>query len=99
MGVVVLLTLYALLVVICFRIARSASDMFGMLLVMCCTGMWLFQILENIGMDLGLMPITGIPLPFMSFGSSFMLVNFVMLGMIGSVYAHNGLVGKKGSNG
>ncbi|MDO4501654.1 MAG: rod shape-determining protein RodA [Coriobacteriia bacterium] len=98
-GVLVLLTLYALLVTILFRIARGASDMFGMLIVMCCTGMWLFQILENIGMDLGLMPITGIPLPFMSFGSSFMFVNFVMLGMIGSVYAHNGLPGKKGSNG
>ena len=50
--------------------------------------MWLFQILENIGMDCGLMPITGIPLPFVSYGSSFMVVNFVMLGLIGSVWAH-----------
>lgn len=99
LGVAVLLGLYATLVVILFRIAQSASDMFGMLIVMCCTGMWLFQILENIGMDLGLMPITGIPLPFMSFGSSFMLVNFVLLGLIGSVHAHNGLTAKRGSNG
>ena len=51
--------------------------------------MWLFQILENIGMDLGLMPITGIPLPFVSYGSSFMVVNFALVGLIGSVWAHN----------
>ena len=40
-------------------------------------------------MDCGLMPITGIPLPFMSYGSSFMMVNFIMVGMIGSVWTHN----------
>lgn len=93
-GVMVLLALYLALVLICFRIARSAGDLFGMVLVMCVVGMWLFQILENIGMDCGLMPITGIPLPFMSYGSSFMVVNFAMLGLIGSIYAHT--YGKKG---
>ena len=46
------------------------------------------QILENIGMDCGLMPITGIPLPFVSYGSSFMVVNFALIGLIGSVYSH-----------
>jgi rod shape determining protein RodA len=51
--------------------------------------MWLFQILENIGMDCGLMPITGIPLPFMSYGSSFMVVNFALLGFMSSVWAHS----------
>ena len=45
-------------------------------------------IIENIGMDCGLMPITGIPLPFVSYGSSFMVVNFIMLGLIGSVWSH-----------
>ena len=44
--------------------------------------------LENIGMDCGLMPITGIPLPFVSYGSSFMVVNFALIGLIGSVYSH-----------
>ena len=56
---------------------------------MCVAGMWLFQILENIGMTCGLMPITGIPLPFVSFGSSFMVVNFILLGVVGSVWAHS----------
>ena len=56
---------------------------------MCVAGMWLSQILENIGMTCGLMPITGIPLPFVSFGSSFMVVNFILLGVVGSVWAHS----------
>lgn len=88
-GVLALLVLYAILIVMLMRIAREASDMFGMLIVMCVVGMWLFQILENIGMDLGIMPITGIPLPFFSYGSSFMFVNFVMLGLVGSVWGHS----------
>ena len=70
--------------------ARVRAILFGTLIVMGIVGMWLFQILENIGMDIGLMPITGIPLPFMSYGSSFMMVNFALLGLIGSVYAHKG---------
>lgn len=88
-GVMVLLALYASLVLICFRIAGASSDLFGMVIVMCGVGMWLFQILENIGMDVGLMPITGIPLPFVSYGSTGMVLNFVMLGFIGSVWTHN----------
>ena len=87
-GVVALLALYAALVIIGFRIASASSDMFGLLIVMCIVGMWLFQILENIGMTCGLMPITGIPLPFMSYGSSFMVVNFALLGLMSSVWAH-----------
>ncbi len=87
-GVLVLLGLYLALILICFRIARNASTVFGMLIVCGVIGMWLFQIMENIGMDIGLMPITGIPLPFMSYGSSFMVVNFALLGLVGSVYAH-----------
>ena len=96
-GVLVLLGLYIALVVIAFRIARSSNDMFGLVLVMSIVGMWLFQILENIGMTCGLMPITGIPLPFMSYGSSFMMVNFALLGLIGSVWACSNQSGRKAS--
>ena len=87
---IVLLALYLALLLICCRIARSAGDLFGTLLVMGVVGMWTFQIMENVGMDIGLMPITGVPLPFMSYGTSFMLVNFMLLGLIGSVWAHSG---------
>ena len=86
-GVLVLLALYIALVVLGFRIASASSDMFGLIMVMCIIGMWLFQILENIGMTCGLMPITGIPLPFLSYGSSFMIVNFALLGLMGSVWS------------
>lgn len=89
MGSLALLGLYAALIFISYRIAKRSVDLFGLVIVMCVVGMWLFQILENIGMDCGLMPITGIPLPFLSYGSSFMVVNFVMLGLIGSVWSHN----------
>ena len=89
-GAIVLLGLYVALQLVCFRIASSANDLFGTVIVSCVAGMWLFQILENIGMTIGLMPITGIPLPFMSYGSSFMVVNFMLLGLVGSVWAHNG---------
>lgn len=89
-GALVLLVLYIALIVISLRIARGSTDLFGTLIVSCIVGMWLFHILENIGMTCGLMPITGIPLPFMSYGSSFMIVNFVMLGLINSVWIHNG---------
>ena len=87
-GAGVLLGLYLALILLCYRIARSASTFFGTLIVCGVMGMWLFQIMENIGMDIGLMPITGIPLPFMSYGSSFMVVNFALLGLVCSVHAH-----------
>ena len=89
-GAMALLALYLGLILSCIAIARNAADLFGTLIVMCTVGMWLFQILENIGMDIGLMPITGIPLPFMSYGTSFMLVNFILVGAVWSVYAHRG---------
>ena len=82
LGALVLLGLYIALVLISFRIARSSGDLFGMVIVMCVVGMWLFQILENIGMDCGLMPITGIPLPFLSYGGSSMLANMAAIGFV-----------------
>lgn len=94
-GALFLLLLYAALIFMSLRIARACHNLFGMLCVCCIVGMWLFQILENIGMTCGLMPITGIPLPFVSFGSSFMVVNFILLGLIGSVWSHNGIVSRR----
>ncbi len=88
-GALVLLAFYIGLIVVSISIARNAGDLFGTIIVVCVVGMWLFQILENIGMDCGLMPVTGIPLPFISYGSSFMIVNFMMLGLINSVWVHS----------
>lgn len=93
-GVLGLLALYGGLIFFSLRIARNCGNLFGMLIVCAIVGMWMFQILENIGMCCGLMPITGIPLPFVSYGSSFMLVNFAMLGLIASIYTHESAIGK-----
>ena len=90
-----LLALYGALIYVSMRIARNSNDLFGTLIVMCVVGMWLFQILENIGMDCGLMPITGIPLPFVSYGSTGMIMSFMALGLIGSVYRGSNIDKKK----
>lgn len=85
-GCAALLALYGALFYISFRIASRSSDLFGTLIVSGIIGMWIFQVLENIGMCIGLMPITGIPLPFMSYGSSFMLANFMAIGLLLSIW-------------
>lgn len=89
LGSILLIALYAALMFLVLRVAFKAFDLFGTLIITGILGMWIFQVLENIGMTVGLMPITGIPLPFISYGSSFMLVNFVALGLIFSVWAHH----------
>lgn len=86
MGAVILLGLYLVLLITALEISASSRDLFGALIVTGIISMWTFQILENIGMTIGLMPITGIPLPFMSFGSSFMITNMLAVGMLLSVW-------------
>ena len=74
-----------------FAIARRSTDPYGMLV---CTGViaWFaFQIFENIGMTLGLMPMTGVPLPFLSYGGSSMFANLIGFGLLQNVHAsHRG---------
>jgi rod shape determining protein RodA len=86
LGGVLLLGLYFALLITSLEIAAQSRDLLGSLIVAGIMAMWLFQILENMGMTMGLMPITGIPLPFMSFGSSFMITNMAAVGMLLSVW-------------
>ena len=72
-GVVAALALFAALVFVLLRIARKATDPFSSLCVFGIAGMLFTHIVENIGMTINLMPITGIPLPFFSYGGSFLL--------------------------
>ncbi len=68
-------------------ITRRAPDLFGALV---CTGVvcWFgFQAFENIGMALGIMPITGLPLPFVSYGGTAMLANLIGIGLLQNVHA------------
>ncbi len=88
MGAVILLGLFLWLLSAALAISASSRDLFGALIVIGVMSMWLFQILENMGMTIGIMPVTGIPLPFMSFGSSFMVTNLAAVGLLMSVWAH-----------
>jgi len=85
-GAIVLLGLYLALLVTAMSISASSRDLFGALIVAGVCTMWLFQILENIGMTIGVVPVTGIPLPFMSYGASFMVTNMTAIGMLLSVW-------------
>jgi rod shape determining protein RodA len=87
LGALMLLGLYLALLITALEISASSRDLFGALIVAGLISMWTFQILVNIGMTVGIMPITGIPLPFMSFGSSFMVTNLAGVGMQLSVWA------------
>lgn len=98
-GCFILLALYLALMAVALNIGLKSSDLFGTLISAGIIGMWLFQVLENIGMDLGLMPITGIPLPFMSYGSSFMLTNFFCVGLLLSIWARRGEIGARRGKG
>lgn len=86
LGAILLLGLYLALLVIALDVGTRSKDLFGALVVTGIISMWTFQILENIGMTVGLMPITGIPLPFMSFGSSFMVTNMIAVGILLSIW-------------
>ena len=67
-GAVVILLLYLVLIWRGLTIALNAEDRFGMLLATGITGMYLFHVLVNVGMTIGIMPVTGVPLPFLSYG-------------------------------
>jgi rod shape determining protein RodA len=85
LGFVGALVVILLLFLVLFRIldtARSAKDEYGALLSIGVLSMLTFQVFENIGMTIGLMPVTGITLPFMSYGGSSLLVNMIAIGIV-----------------
>lgn len=86
LGDMALFALFLLLIFSTIRVAIKTDALF--LRLVCCgiVGMWMFQIFENIGMCIGLMPITGIPLPFISFGSSSMIVQCIAIGIVQSIW-------------
>lgn len=81
-GGVVLLSLFGLLIWRCLVILTAAKDRFGVLIVAGVISMLLFHITVNIGMTIGLMPITGVPLPFISVGGSSLLINLISIGLV-----------------
>jgi rod shape determining protein RodA len=86
LGGATLIGLYSLLAWRIWRTARLSSDFFGTLLAVGVLGILAFQVFENIGMTMGIMPITGIPLPFMSYGGSAIIASFVAIGLVANVH-------------
>ncbi len=80
-GVLIALILFAWLLFVLLRIARRATDPFSSLCVFGVAGLFFTHIVENVGMTINLMPITGIPLPFFSYGGSFLLVCSIGVGV------------------
>ena len=74
-GCMIILVVYLLIILRMLYLARFTQDKFGALVITGVMGMLLFHVFENIGMTTGLMPITGIPLPFLSYGGSNMVTN------------------------
>ena len=85
MGFVVaagIIFLYVILITKAVYVAKTAKDDLGSYIAMGIAGIFFFHMLENIGMTMGLLPITGIPLPFVSYGGSSLLSNFIMIGLL-----------------
>lgn len=85
LGATFIIFLFAILLLRTVYIAYNAKDFYGTLIVIGISAMWLFHIYENIGMSIGIMPITGIPLPFLSYGGSSMLTNIIAVGVVLSI--------------
>ena len=73
---------YVYLVTKCLYVAKTAKDDTGSIIASGITGIFLFHMLENIGMVMGLLPITGVPLPFISYGGSSLITNFICIGLL-----------------
>ncbi len=85
LGGAILLILYFLLISRTFMLAMRAKDDYGAYIIVGVAAMTLFHVFENIGMNIGLMPVTGIPLPLFSYGGSNLLTNMIAFGIVLSV--------------
>ena len=86
-----LLVILILFVIIarCIKASQEADDLFGKYLCLGIAAMLIFHTFENVGMCIGLMPVTGIPLPFISYGGTSLLTNMIAIGMVLSVTRHS----------
>ena len=88
-GCSIILLLYILFFIRAFAICRRSSDLFGRLVCIGVIAWFAFQTFENIGMTMGLMPMTGVPLPFLSYGGSSMFANLIGVGLLQNVHARS----------
>jgi rod shape determining protein RodA len=85
-GAALVLSLYALLIWRCIRILTMAKNLYGTVIAGGILAMFMFQVFVNAGMTIGIMPITGVPLPLMSYGGSSVIVTFMSIGLLQSIY-------------
>lgn len=88
-GALLLLGLFIVVIWRALRIARLSNHMYGTLIATGIAGMIIFQVFVNVGMTIGIMPVTGIPLPFVSFGSSSLVVFLMAIGLLESVHVRS----------
>lgn len=88
-GVLLLLTLFFIVIYRGIKIAVNAKDAYGSLVAVGVISMISFHVLQNIGMTIGIMPITGIPLPFVSYGGSSLLANMIAMGLLMNVHIYH----------
>ncbi|MDH5804652.1 MAG: FtsW/RodA/SpoVE family cell cycle protein, partial [Gemmatimonadota bacterium] len=81
-GVLLIISLFMMFFLAVVRIARQAVDPFATVVAAGIMGMLLTHVIENIGMSVGLLPVTGIPLPFFSYGGSFMMITLISVGLL-----------------
>lgn len=85
-GAAIVLSLYALMIWRALRILTISKNLFGTLIAGGIIAMLMFQVFINAGMTIGIMPITGVPLPLVSYGGSSVLVTFIAIGLLQSIY-------------
>jgi rod shape determining protein RodA len=90
-GAAAIVALLAIVVFRAIRAAQIADDMFGMLVASGVAIWFLFQTFVNVGMTIGIMPITGLPLPFISYGGSAIFADMIAIGLVQSVRRHHAL--------
>ena len=88
-GCVGIIGLFGVILWRAFRIASKADDAFGRLIAVSIIAWFAFQGFENIGMCLGIMPVTGLPLPFISYGGSSLFANLIAMGLLQNVHIHS----------
>ena len=82
-----LIIVYVILITRIVYVAKTAKDNIGSYITIGIAGIFCFHMIENIGMTMGLLPITGVPLPFVSYGGSSLLTNFICIGLVINISA------------
>jgi rod shape determining protein RodA len=91
-GGVILLSMFALLLITMLVTAHQSADEFGLIITVGFAAQIFFHVYQNVGMTIALMPITGLPLPLISYGGTFLVMIMFALGLVNSVWVHRNIL-------